>query len=253
MTVVPEIEESQAPIDRGGRERVRAAFLAGLLALDLAALVLATLLPAQLPDTAAGTWGTDATQINDWLSAGQQFRVDREGLSRIDVALSTLKAGDGLDLQFYLREKGPEGPNLRIVRKGLRALPEGKILTLYERRWQDVPWVSFQFEPLYGYSGSQLYFNLEGKDIPRESTVQALVAYPNSYKRGEAYIEEKPAGCNLVFRTFTQGTSAAFLGTSLDLMSAGRPGLLGAVWVYGLLAVATLASMLLLFRRIARL
>ena len=245
------MDETRSPARR--RRGDATAFRAGLVALALAAAALVAFLPVPLPDTASGLGATNVAPVNDWTSVGHTFRTDMDGLCRVDVALSTLKAAEGVDVQFYVRGGGPEGPNLRTVRRKLSDLPEGKALDLYNTRWRDLPWACFSFEPLYGYAGRQLYFNLEGKNVPRESTVEVLVAYPNSYERGEAYVTEKPAGGTVVFRTFAMGTPAGLLGLTSERLAEGRSGLLGAAWFYSLLAVALLVAGVWLFVGIVRL
>ncbi len=89
-----------------------------------------------------------------------------------------------------------------MLRTKLSDLPQGKALELYERRWQNLFWVTFQFEPLYGYVGR--------------------------YRLGEAFVSEGPAGGNLVFRTYALGTPLRLLGVTLDLAARGRPGAMGA-------------------------
>ncbi len=222
------------------------------IALSAAVLWSVMQIPVPVPDTFTGTGASSTADINDWTSVGHSFQMDRDGLCRIDVVLSTLKRTESADIQFHIREEA-RGPNLRSLRIRLDSFPEGKVLDLYNTRWQDLPWVSFEFEPLHGYAGKPLYFNIEGKDVPRANTVQALFAYPNSYGRGEAHTSEKPAGANMVFRTYTKGNLSDLLETTFPMLSRGRPGLLGVDAIYQSLALAGFILVGLLFRGIARL
>ncbi len=188
-------------------------------------------IPVDIPDTHAGSGASSVAEVNDWVSAGQTFRMDRSGLHRIDVPLSTLKRTDISDLQFYVREE-VTGPNLRTLLVSLDKLPEGKVLDLYRTRWQDLPWVSFEFEPLSGYTGKSLYFNVEGKNIARENTVQVLFTYKDSYSRGEGYRSEKTADANMVFRAYARGNLSELLDMTFSRVAARRPGFLEADWLY---------------------
>lgn len=203
-----------------------------------------------VPDTHTKTGASATAEVNDWVSVGHSFYTDRDGLCRVDVAMSTLKATNASNVQFYIRGE-PRGPNLRSVRVSLPDIPEGKALDLYHTRFQDLPWVSFEFEPLYGYAGKELYFNVEGKEIDRPNTVQALFAYPNGYGRGEAYTSEKPAGASMIFRTYTRGTLSDLLGMTFPLLAKDKPSFLGLEWVYRGLATAVLALVALLFATLA--
>lgn len=225
--------------------------IAAAAALLVLAAWTAASLPVPIPDTHTGTGASAVGEVNDWTSVGHAFRMDRDGLHRIDVALTTVKASSEIQLQFYVREE-PRGPNLRTLRVSLDKIPEGKALDRYSTRWQDLPWVSFEFEPLYGYAGKQLYFNIEGKDIPKANTVQALFAYPNGYQRGEAHTAEKPAGANMVFRTYALGTIPNLLGATFPMLADGKPGFLGAEWVYRLAGAAALGSATLLVVSLTR-
>ena len=220
----------------------------------LAVVALASVIsmPVPMPDSFTTTGASAVAEVNDWASAGHTFRTDREGLWRIDVAMSTLKATEAADVQFYIREQ-PKGPNLRELRRSLTEIPEGKALEIYSTRFGHLPWVTFQFEPLYGYAGKQLYFNIEGKGIPRESTVQVLFAYPNSYTRGEAYTNEQPAGATALFRTFTMGTTWELAAVTASRLAQERPGFLGTGWAYQGLAAALLLAIFLLFASLATL
>lgn len=227
--------------------------LAGLAIVVVAAAYLAFIAPVPIPDTHSPTGASSVAEVTDWAAAGHTFRTDRDGLSRIDVALSSLKPQEELDIEFYIREYEPTGPNLRVLKKKLTDLPAGKVMELYNRRWEELPWVTFEFEPLYGYEGRQLYFNIEGKDIPRENTVQVLIAYPNGYRKGEAYLSEKPSQGNLVFRTFTAGTTTQLLDSTFPLLAKDRPGILGQEWLYRGLFSGVVLAIVVLFVSIARL
>ena len=183
---------------------------------------------------------------------GHTFRMDRDGLCRIEVPLTTLKRTSTANAQFYIREEA-DGPNLRSMRIELTKLQEGKILDFYSARWQDLPWVVFEFEPLYGYAGKQLYFNIEGKDIPKENTVQSLFSYPNGYDRGEAFKAEKPADAGMVFRTYTKGTLVELSEITFPLLAEGRPGFLGWQWVYQAVVGSIVVLVLFLFTIVVRL
>ncbi len=217
----------------------------GIAAVVVGAIWWTLSMPAAIPDTHSPTGASSSAEVNDWTSVGHTFQMDRGGLYRIDIPLATLKATSTMDVQFYIREHA-RGPNLRSLRVALTGIPEGKALDYYNSRWQDLPWVSFEFEPLYGYAGKQLYFNVEGKEIQKANTVQALFAYPNGYARGEAYTAEKPAGANMVFRTYTRGTILDLLNLTFPLLAKDRPGFLGLQWVYQALAAAGLALVVVL-------
>ncbi|MHB1032972.1 MAG: hypothetical protein ACYC0X_34960, partial [Pirellulaceae bacterium] len=230
----------------------RLTFWVAAMAAGFAALWGALQVPVPIPDTHTRTGASSTAEVNDWVSAGSSFLTDRDGLYRIDVALSTLKRTNTMNVQFHVREE-VKGPNLRTLRVPLDRLPEGKALDLYNTRWQDLPWLSFEFEPLYGHAGKPLYFNIEGKEIDRPNTVQVLFAYPNSYDRGEAHKSEDPVGANMIFRTYSKGTMAELLDMTFPLLASGRPGLLGQQWVYQGLAIASVALGILLFASIASL
>ena len=227
--------------------------LAVLALVAAAAVYFATLIQVPIPDTHSPNGASAVAEVNDWAAAGHTSRTNRDGLTRIDVALSSLQPKQDLDIEFYVREYEPTGPNLRVLKKKLTDLPEGKVMDLYNRRWEDLPWVTFEFEPLQGYEGRQLYFNIEGKDIPRDSTIQVLMAYPNGYRTGEAYVSEKPAQGNLVFRTFTAGTTTQLLDSTFPLLAQGRPGILGQEWLYRGLFTGVLLATVALFVTIVRL
>ncbi|GEM_PF-1894804 len=209
-------------------------------------------LSVPVPDTHSPSGAAAYSEINDWTSVGHTFRTDRDGLRRIEVPLTTLKATEVADVQFYVREE-PRGANLRTVKKRLTELSEGKILDYYGTRWQDLPWVVFEFEPLYGYAGKELYFNIEGKDIPKANTVQTLFAYPNGYRRGEAYQAESPAGAGMVFRTYATGSISDALSMSFPLLASGRQGFLASESVYQAIAVAATTLLVALAVMTARL
>lgn len=230
----------------------KALFWTAGIAVGAAILWAVLQIPTDVPDTHTKTGASAIAEVNDWASAGHTFRMDRDGLSRIDVALSTLRRTDAADLQFYVREE-VQGTNLRSLRVKLDRLPEGKALDLYKIPWQDLPWFSFEFEPLSGYAGKTLYFNIEGKDIPRANTVQLLLGHPNSYDRGEGYTSEKPADGNLIFHTYARGTLSDLLGVTLPLLSRGKSGLLGRTWIYWGLAVAALVTIVALLVSLLRL
>ena len=232
-----------------GQEKVGRA--AGLVVLVVAGVVLGLRAPMPVPDTHTRTGASASAEVNDWTSVANSFWTDRDGLYRIDVALSTLERTDSAELQFYVREGGPKGRIIRELHRSLMDLPEGKVLDLYSTRWRDLPWVSFQFEPLYGYAGKELCFSVEGKGIPLKNTVQVLFAYHNDYPRGEAFTSAKAANARMVFRTFTRGTLAELLGMTFPLLARGRPGFLGWQWVYEAAAAAVVALAVLLFAAIA--
>lgn len=217
----------------------------GFAAVVIAAAWLALSIPVAVPDTHSPTGASSSAEVNDWTSVGHTFRTDRDGLYRIDVPLTTLKATDSMDVQFYIREHA-RGPNLRTVRLSLTQMAEGKALDYYKSRWRDLPWVSFEFEPLYGHAGKQLYFNIEGKEIQKANTVQALFAYPNGYDRGEAHTAEKPAGANMVFRTFTRGTVLDLVSATFPMLAKGKPGFLGLQSVYQGITVFALILVVML-------
>jgi len=234
------------------RDLQRAAAWTSMAFLVPMAVWLVLQIPVDVPDTRTSAGFADTAEVNDWTSVGQTFVTSREGLSRIDVPLSTLKRSDEAALQFYVRDD-PKGANLRFEQLSLAELVEGRVSDLSKIRWENPPWVSFRFEPLNGYAGKQLYFSVEGKNIPKANTVQAPFAYPNGYKQGEAYREEKPAGANMVFQSYTTGKLLDIFEVTFPQLPKERPGVLGREVAYRGLALAGLALTILLFVSISRL
>ncbi len=209
-------------------------------------------LPMDVPDTSSPPSGNGVGTANNWAAVGQTFVPSRNGLDRVSVVLAVEQPTDQAAITFNIKAT-PLGEPLRTIKEPISALPKGKAGdmrpgTLAER------WYSFDFEPIADSAGRRLYFSVEGKDVPRENTVNVLMMYHNGYPLGEAYANEKPLDAHLVFRTYSHGRLADMLTVLASNLAHARPGILGypgfylaLLATYGLLAAAVIR----LVRRIA--
>jgi hypothetical protein len=128
---------------------MRTALLTGLLALatGLAAFLGSSL---ELPDLEVRTipWNTAAGGLRAAAPAGETFQCERNGLDRVDVAVTPLDPAKPESLELVLRADEPQGEVLRRA--------NGSELGPYQ--WGG--WLQFRFEPVADSAGRRFHVSI---------------------------------------------------------------------------------------------
>lgn len=166
---------------------MRAGLATALLALVAALLVgLAAFLVASsaLPDLEVRTipWTTPAGGLQAAALPGQVFTCARDGLRRIDVAVTPLEPAQPAHLELVLRAGGPSGEVVRTVLA--HSLDPGQ--------WGG--WLRFEFEPVADSSGQRFAFELRPAGGATASHVAPFVRYRGHMGRGKWQGERRLGG-----------------------------------------------------------
>lgn len=150
----------------------------GALVGALAALVvgLAAFLATsqRLPDLEVRTipWRTPAGGAQAAAPPGETFVAARDGLRRIDLAVTPLEPASAVDLELVLRDGGPEGEVLRrVTGSGFEPFQWGG-------------WLRFDLEPLPDSAGRRLHLALLPAHAAPASHVAPYVRYRGVAGRG---------------------------------------------------------------------
>jgi hypothetical protein len=137
-----------------------------------------------LPDLEVRTipWTTPAGGLQAAAPPCQVFTCERDGLRRIDVAVTPVEPAQPENLELVLRADGPSGEGVRTV--VARAFDPGP--------WGG--WLRFEFEPLADSSGKRFAFELRPAGGAPASHVAPFVRYRGHMGRGKWQGEQRLSG-----------------------------------------------------------
>jgi hypothetical protein len=162
---------------------MRTALLTALLALatGLVAFLGSSL---ELPDLEVRTipWNTAAGGLRAAAPAGETFQCERNGLDRVDVAVTPLDPAKPENLELVLRADGPQGEVLR------RAI--GSELEPYQ--WGG--WLQFRFEPVADSAGRRFHVSIGLAGDTEKTHVAPFARYRGHIGRGKWQGEIRRSG-----------------------------------------------------------
>ena len=151
------------------------------LALGLAAFLGSSL---ELPDLEVRTipWNTFAGGLRAAAPAGETFKCERNGLDRVDVAVTPLEPAQPENLELVLRAGGPQGDVLRRA--------NGAELEPYQ--WGG--WLQFHFEPVADSAGRRFHVALQPAGGIEQTHVAPYARYRGHIGRGKWLGEVRLSG-----------------------------------------------------------
>jgi len=162
---------------------MRTALCTTLLALatGLAAFVVSS---RELPDLEVRTipWNTAAGGLRAAAPAGETFQCERNGLERVDVAVTPLGPAKPEDLELVLRADGPQGEVLRRA--------NGSQLQPYQ--WGG--WLEFRFEPVADSARRRFHVALQPAGASAQTHVAPYARYRSHIGRGKWQGEARRSG-----------------------------------------------------------
>lgn len=222
---------------RGGwRWAALALVLALGLGLDL------TLQPALRSGAASALTASLAFELAEGRSLAQEFVATWPVLA--EIALVTARpseqpSGGALDRPgspagaetpagaLLLRLLDDEGTHvLRTVRLDLARLPAGDVWSFIPTRTTG-QWTAFRVPPVTLQPGRRYRFTVDAPGVSGDAPVRVLVQFPPRYSEGQAFIDGRPVGGTLLFRT-------AYRAPLLEALATRRLAGIALPWVVGL-------------------
>jgi len=172
-------------------------------------------------------------------TAGQTFVAEYPGLSHIEVMLATYGRRNTGTLVFHLQAAPDAAKDL--VR-----------LTVDTATLKENAYHAFEFPPMRNSANRALYFCLEAPEAKRGNSITVWGATEDVYPDGEAVLKGLKGDDvrDLTFRLAYDPSLIERVSILLDLLTANKPSLWGAKWLYISLAAAYLALLYALLVRL---
>lgn len=187
--------------------------------------------PVDVPDATSPSTSNHNGAINMGNNVGQVFVPRQDGLKRISVVAASERLANNYSAILTIREDSPSGRIVREVSKPLSEFPEGDPHR-YRPGGLESRWTSFDFAPIADSAGKRLYFSIDGRSVPVEYTVRALMRFRGGYPQGMAYVNGDEVHAHVVFRTHSRGQVKDVLGVLGENLTAKKEGILASGITY---------------------
>jgi len=199
------------------------------LAMGVLAVGHATVSDLQMPIESQDTHAEPVGQIVGGETVGQTFLARYNHLQRIDVFMATYARPNTHEVIFHLKTD-PGAPD-DIFRLSFNA-----------REVEDYAYRSFTFPPIPDSAGRTFCFYVESPSSVEGDAITVWMQPQDLYPRGTMFRNGTPAGGDLRFQAYYQGSYRDKMKALLDRLVENKPSIWGEKWFYVLLVTMTASS-----------
>lgn len=210
------------------------------LALGLVIVAYSALNQIQMPIETQDTHTESVGQIVSGETVGQTFLARYNHLHRIDIFMGTYARPNTREVIFHLKT-APDAPD--------------DVLTLpfNASEVEDYAYRSFTFSPIPDSAGRTFYFCVESPSSVEGDAITIWMQPRDLYLQGMMFRNGVPAGGDLHFQAYYQGSYRDKATALLDRLVEKKPSIWGERWLYILLAMVTIGGAAWLLSQTTRL
>jgi hypothetical protein len=199
------------------------------LTLGLAIVAYSALEQTQMPVEGQNTHTDPVGQIVGGETVGQTFLARYNHLHRIDLFMSTYARPNTHEMIFHLKATPDDDADILT-------------LSLNADQVKDYAYHSFTFPPIPNSAGRTFYFYLESPTSIEGDAITAWMQPWDLYPQGTMFRNDTPAGGDLRFQAYYQGSYRDKVTALLDRLVENKPSIWGDKRLYILLAVMTVGG-----------
>jgi hypothetical protein len=173
-------------------------------------------------------------EIKGDVTLGQTFVAPYDDLYRLDVTFCTYGRENTADVTLHIRE----------AQEGAEDLVQ---TTFNASEVRDRAWHTFTFEPIPGSAGKSYFFYFHSPESTAGNALTLCGSEGDFYPHGNTWLGPASINADVAFRTHYKMPLSQKLATFGERLAKNKPGVLGQVWFYVVMAIAYVVLSALLF------